>query len=152
VLQFIAVCCSAYITVCCSELQCVARSSCRRAQGLTPLSPPFGVVCCSVLQCIAACCVLQCVAVFCGVLQCVAVCCSGCCSGCVYIGLLGSSFEGFAVVVSQMCCNVLQCVAMCCSVLLSRSRLSTVPICQVVKTCFFRLGVAICDAVCCSML
>ena len=106
-------------------------------QGLNPLSPPIGVVCCSMLQCIAAyCSFLQCVAVFCGVLQCVAVSCSGC----VYIGLLGSSFQGFAVDASQMCCNVLQCVAMCCSVLLSelfRSHLS---------------NVSKCAAVCCNVL
>ena len=51
-----------------------------------------------------------------------------------------------------MCPNVLQCVAMCCSVLLCRSRLSSVPIRQELKTCFFRLGVAVWDAVCCSVL
>ena len=54
-----------------------------------PTATAVGLAACSVLQCVAVCCsALQCVAVRCSALQCVAVCCS-----------------------------VLQCVAVCCSVL-----------------------------------
>ena len=65
------------VAVCCSVLQCVARSAVWDT-----------AMCCSVLQCVAVCCsvlldllyeTLQCVPACSIVLQCVAVCCYICC-------------------------------------------------------------------------
>jgi len=64
-----------WVTVCSSELQCVARAAayCSVLQHVSARCS----VCCSVLQQVAVCCsVLQCVAACCSVLQRVAACCS----------------------------------------------------------------------------
>jgi len=97
-----------HVVVCCSVLQCVARSREQECQSFFPpslWSRTDQNDQCSVVQFVAVCCSgLQCVAVCCSVRQCAAVCCSVlCCS-------MLQCMQRVA-----MYCTVLQCAAMCCN-------------------------------------